>query len=69
MLNLGCTSRKLDVVSDRLKQLPVNSAFGSADTAQAILDCVREIDEEVRDYTVSRLFYRYSLCSIGQLHI
>ena len=52
-LNLGCTFRKLDAVSDRLKQLRVNSVFGSTDIAQAILDCLREIDEQEQDYTVS----------------
>ena len=57
-----CTFRKLDAVSDRLKRLRVNSALGSRDIAQAILDCIGEIEQEVQDYTVSRLFYRYGLC-------
>ena len=53
MFNLGRTFRKLDTVSDRLKQLHVNGVFGSSDIAQAILDCLREIDEQEQDYTVS----------------
>ena len=69
MLNLGCTCRKLDVVTDRLKQLRVNSVLGSKDIAQTILDCLREIDEQEQDYAVSRLLYRYGLCSIDQLHV
>jgi len=66
---LGCTFRKLDAVSDRLKQLRVNSAFGSRDIAQAILDCLREISEQEQDYTVSRLVYSYGVCSLAQLHV
>jgi len=66
---LGYIFRKLDAVSDRLKQLRVSSILGSKDTAQVILDCLREIDEQEQDYTVSRLFYKYGLCSIDQLHV
>ena len=68
MFNLGCTFRKLDAVSDQLKQLRVNSIFGSTDIAQDIRDCLREIDQAVQNYTVSRLFYRYGLYFIDQLH-
>ena len=45
------------MVSDKLKRLPVNNAFGSRDIAQAILDCLREINEQEQDYTVSRLIF------------
>jgi len=62
---MGCTFRKLDAVADRLKQLPVNSVLGSTDIAQAILDCLREIDEQEQDYTVSRFC---TSCSIDQFH-
>jgi len=68
-LNLSYIFRRLDAVSDRLKKLRVNSVLGSKDIAQAILDCLREVDEQVQDYTVSRLFYKYGLCSIYQLHV
>jgi len=52
-----------------MKQLPVNSTFGSRDIAQALLDCLREIGEQEQDYTVSRVLYRYDLRSIDQLHV
>jgi len=45
-------ARKLDAVSERLKQLDVKSVFGSADIEQAILDCIREIGEHELDHVV-----------------
>ena len=65
-LNLGYIFRKLDDVSDRLKRLHVKSFLGSADIAQAICGCMREIDEYEQDFMVSRLLFGYSLCSIDQ---
>ena len=40
-LNLGCTFRKLDAVTERLRRLRINNILGSADIAQAILNCIR----------------------------
>jgi hypothetical protein len=53
-LNLGCTFRKLDVVSDQLKGLPVKSIL-SADVERCILACIKQIDEHEQDFIVSRL--------------
>jgi len=73
-LNLGCTFRKLDAITERLKRLCINNILGSADNilgsadiGQAILNCIREIDEQELDYLVSFL-YGYSLCPISQFN-
>ena len=67
LLNLGCTFRQLDEVSERLERLRVESFLGSADIAQAICGCMREIGEYLEEFMVSQLFSRYSLCSINQI--
>jgi hypothetical protein len=41
---------KLDAVSGRLKELQLDAILGSADVAQSILDCIREIDSHLFDH-------------------